>query len=207
MCEKILSAYITNLGKYTEGELVGAWLDFPTTEFEIRMTLREIGVDGKSYEEIFISDYESNITGLCSCLGEYENLYALNYLAEKIEESDCTTEQIEALIDFGEYTGSIEELVTLLDNTDCFVMYSEIQNDYDLGYYYIHEMGLLQEMKDSVLANYIDYEAYGRDVRLEEGGVYTVNGYYVCMIDGFNVDSDCLAEVIQSRVQDIRAIA
>lgn len=206
MCEKILSAFVTNLGKYSEGELIGAWLDFPTTDFELKMTLLEIGIN-KQYEEVFITDYESDIEGLCGCLGEYENLYALNFLAEKIEESGCTTEQIEALIDYGECTGSLEELVTLLDNVDCFLMYSEVENDYDLGYYYIHELGLLQEMKDSVLANYIDYEAYGRDVRLEEGGVYTVNDYYVCMIDGFNVDSDYLSEVIQNGTHNMRAIA
>ena len=34
MYEKLISAYVTNLGKYTEGELVGKWLDFPTTQTE-----------------------------------------------------------------------------------------------------------------------------------------------------------------------------
>lgn len=27
------------------------------------------------------------------------------------------------------------------------------------------------------LANYIDYESYGRDIRLNEGGIHTKNGY------------------------------
>ena len=136
MYEKILSAYVTNLGKYNEGELVGKWLDFPTTQKEINKVLHEIGIDGIRYEEIFITDYESNICRLTECFGEYESLFALNYLAEKIQESDSTIEEVEALLDFGEYTGSIEELVTLLDNTDCFMMYAEVENDYELGYYY-----------------------------------------------------------------------
>lgn len=59
MYEKILSAYVTNLGKYTEGELVGKWLDFPTTQKEINKVLHEIGIDGIRYEEIFITDYEA----------------------------------------------------------------------------------------------------------------------------------------------------
>ena len=59
MYEKILSAYVTNLGKYNEGELVGKWLDFPTTQKEINTVLKEIGIDGIRYEEIFITDYES----------------------------------------------------------------------------------------------------------------------------------------------------
>ncbi len=27
------------------------------------------------------------------------------------------------------------------------------------------------------LRNYIDYESYGRDIRLTEGGIHTANGY------------------------------
>ena len=89
------------------------------------------------------------------------------------------------MIEYGEYTGSIEELITLVDNTDCYLIYHDIQDDFDLGYHLIEEMGLLQDWKASgnPLANYIDYEAYGRDVRLEQGGVLTENGYYVALID------------------------
>lgn len=207
MYEKILSAFVTNLGKYNEGELVGKWLDFPTTQKEIDTVLHEIGIDGIGYEEIFITDYESDISGLTEPLGEYENLYTLNYLAEKIQESDCTFEELEALLDFGEYTSSVEELVTLIENTDCFLIYNEIENDYDLGSYYVHELGMIQEIKDSVLSNYIDYEAYGRDVRLSEGGVYTNNGYYVCMIDTPSVQSEEVWGEIQHRKEDMKQIA
>ncbi|HJB39136.1 MAG TPA: antirestriction protein ArdA, partial [Candidatus Ruthenibacterium avium] len=169
MYENIISAYVTNLGKYNEGELVGQWLRFPATQEKIRNVLREIGIDGVQYEEIFITDYESDICGLTDCFGEYESLYALNLLAEKIAESSCAFEVLEALLELGECTGSIEELIALIDHTDCFLMYTEVENDYDLGYYYIHEMGLLEDIKESTLSRYIDYEAYGRDVRIEEG--------------------------------------
>jgi len=191
MYEKVLSAYVTNLGKYTEGQLVGRWVDFPTTSQEIQRVLREIGIDGVRYEEIFITDYHSDILGLTDCLGEYESISMLNYLACKIQASDCDIEQLEALLEFGEYTGSVTELITLLDNTDCFVMYGDIKDDYDLGYYLIHEAGLYGEMQEKmgVLANYIDYEAYGRDVRLEESGLYTGSDYYVCMISSPTVSN------------------
>lgn len=207
MYEKILSAYVTNLGKYVEGELVGKWLDFPTTQKEIDTVLREIGIDGVRYEEFFITDYESNISGLTESLGEYESLYALNYLAEKIQESDCTFEELEALLDFAAYTGSIEEIVALLDNMDCFIIYSGVETDYDLGYYYVHELGLLEELKGSTLARYFDYEAYGRDIRLEEGGVYTQNGSYVCMLSDFHIQSADIQKEIQRVREDMRLTA
>lgn len=182
---KILSAFITNLGKYTEGELVGKWVDFPITNEELQKVLQEIGIDGIRYEEIFFTDYESDITGLTACLGEYESIRLLNCLAMKLEESDCDTDELAAMIEYGEYTNIIEELITLLDNTDCYMVCHDMQNDFDLGYHLIEEMGLLQEWRASgnPLANYIDYEAYGRDVRLEQSGVLTENGYYVALID------------------------
>lgn len=182
---KILSAFITNLGKYTEGELVGKWVDFPITNEELKTILQEIGIDGIRYEEIFVTDYESDIAGLTACLGEYESISLLNCLVMKLEESGRDTEELEAMIELGEYTESIEELITLADNTDCYMVYRDIQDDYDLGYYFIEETGLLQEWRASgnPLANYIDYEAYGRDVRLEQGGIFTEGGCYVCMVD------------------------
>lgn len=185
MYEKVLSAFIVNLGKYVEGELVGKWVDFPTTEKELERALQEIGIDGIRYGEIMIADYDSEIDGLTDCLGEYESLSMLNCLAYKITEADCSIGQFEALLELGLYTGSIEELLILLENTDCFMIYEDIEDDYDLGYYFIQEMGLIQELSamGSVLANYIDFEAYGRDVRIEQGGIYTSGNYYVCLID------------------------
>lgn len=198
MYEKILSAYVTNLGKYNEGELIGKWLSFPTTQKEIDKVLQEIGIDGVLYEEIFITDYESNISGLTECLGEYESLYALNFLAQKIQDMDLSMEELGALLDFGAYTGNVSEIVSLIDNADCFLIYAEVENDYDLGSYYIHELGMIQEIKNSVLSNYIDYESYGRDVRLEEGGVYTKNGFYVCMLSDIDIQSEDIHEEIQN---------
>lgn len=182
MQNTILSAYVTNLGKYVEGELVGKWVNFPTTDEEIQEVLREIGIDGVRYEEIFITDYESDIEGLSDCLGEYENLSLLNYLASKIQESDCSIEQLEAIFEFGEYTGSVAEILSLLDQTDCFILYEGIDNDYELGEYLANETGLFSEVEDSILTRYFDYESYGRDVQLEEGGMYTQHGY-IALID------------------------
>ena len=52
----LFEAYITNLGKYNEGELVGETLKFPTTTEEVQGLLKRIGVDGVRYHTI--SRYE-----------------------------------------------------------------------------------------------------------------------------------------------------
>ena len=56
------AAFITNLGKYNEGELVGEWVKFPTTAEELKEVFKRIGIGqkddfGQPYEEWFITDY------------------------------------------------------------------------------------------------------------------------------------------------------
>ena len=46
----LFETYITNLGKYNEGELVGETLKFPTTTEEVQALLKRIGVDGVWYQ-------------------------------------------------------------------------------------------------------------------------------------------------------------
>lgn len=57
----------------------------------------------------------------------------------------------------------------------CYDIYPDIHDHDDLGRYYIEELDAMQVPEH--LRNYIDYEAYGRDVALEEGGEFTDLGY------------------------------
>ena len=110
----ILEAYITNLGKYAERQLVGDTLKFPTTTEEVQALLKRIGVDGVRYEEIFITSFDSDVLGLHEHLGEYENIDELNYLAALLSDMDQSDlEKFEAVIDAGEYTGSVKDLINL----------------------------------------------------------------------------------------------
>ena len=83
------AAFVTNLGKYNEGELVGEWVKFPTTAEEMKQVFDRIGIGktgdfGQVYEEWFITDYDCYVDGLYDKLGEYESLDELNYLASKL---------------------------------------------------------------------------------------------------------------------------
>ena len=96
------AAFITNLGKYNEGSLVGEWVKFPTTAEELQKVFERIGIGskddfGQPYEEWFITDYDCYVDGLYDKLGEYENLDELNYLASKLDEmSQGEYEQFQA---------------------------------------------------------------------------------------------------------------
>ena len=175
------AAFITNLGKYNEGELVGEWVKFPTTAEELKEVFKRIGIGqrddfGQPYEEWFITDYDCYVDGLYDKLGEYENLDELNYLASKLDEmSDSEYAQFQAGMEMGDHCGSLQEIINLTENLDCYEIYPNIEDYDDLGRYYIEELEVMQVPEH--LQNYIDYEAYGRDVAMDENGSFTDQGY------------------------------
>ena len=175
------AAFITNLGKYNEGELVGEWVKFPTTAEEMKEVFKRIGIGqkddfGNPYEEWFITDYDCYVDGLYDKLGEYESLDELNYLASKLEEmSDSEYAQFQAGMEMGDHCGSLQEIINLTENLDCYEIYPNIEDYDDLGRYYIEELDAMQVPEH--LQNYIDYEAYGRDVAMDENGSFTDQGY------------------------------
>ena len=175
------AAFITNLGKYNEGELVGEWVKFPTTAEEMKEVFKRIGIGqrddfGQPYEEWFITDYDCYVDGLYDKLGEYESLDELNYLASKLDEmSDSEYAQFQAGMEMGDHCGSLQEIINLTENLDCYEIYPHIEDYDDLGRYYIEELEVMQVPEH--LQNYIDYEAYGRDVAMDENGSFTDQGY------------------------------
>lgn len=179
-----IDAFVTNLGRYNEGFLDGEFLKLPATTEEVQALFQRIHVDGVQYEEIFITDYETNISGLYDCLPEYADLDELNYLAALLDDlGNGDREKFEAALSCGDHTSSLKELINLTQNLDCYEYYPGICDEDDLGRYIIDEMGAMEVPE--YLENYIDYEAYGRDVSLEDGGTFTENGYIVDTGDRF----------------------
>jgi antirestriction protein len=167
---------VTNLGKYNEGQLVGAPLKFPTTTEAVQDLLKRIGIDGVRYEEIFITEFESDVLGLYDHLGEYESIDELNHLACLLSElSQDELAVFEAVMDSGEYTGSVKDLINLSQNLDSYSFYSDVHTEEDLGRMYLQELEAVPVPEH--LIDYIDYEAYGRDARINEGGHFAPGGY------------------------------
>ena len=171
----LFEAYITNLGKYNEGELVGETLKFPTSPQEVQALLKHIGVDGIRYEEFFITSFDGDVLGLYDYLGEYENLDELNHLACLLSELDQgELEKFEAALNIGAHTSSVADIINLAQNLDCFEFYPDIETEEDLGRYWAEDLPIPAELKD-----YFDYGAYGWDVSINEGGHFAPGGYIV----------------------------
>ncbi|MFS9149987.1 antirestriction protein ArdA [Streptococcus infantis] len=124
------------------------------------------GYEGEEIEVTFDS-----IEGLPDLDCERLTLDLANELAEKLEDID---EDI--VLSFIESESSDPKVLAITEFDDCS-LYPDLATDRELGEYLVEDMGV--ELSREQLERYLDYEKYGRDVRLEEGGSFVDRGYFV----------------------------
>ena len=169
-----MKIFITNLGRYNEGYLVGKWVKLPVCEEVLDKVLKEIGID-EYYEEYFITDYENEIIGIGDVISEYSSVQALNELAQRLEDlSDDEADKLGAVLEY-EACRSVSEVLELLDKLDEFDLLTDVTDDEELGYYYAEEYRCIDIPEH--IQPYFDYEKFGRDVRLQSCCLYTSYGF------------------------------
>lgn len=112
-----------------------------------------------------------SIEGLPTLNCEDLTLDLANSIAENVEDVD---EDI--VLSVIETESSDPSYLDSYDFDDCY-LYPEVTTDRDLGEYLVEELGV--ELSKEKLLLYLDYEKFGRDVRLEEGGSFVDKGYFV----------------------------
>lgn len=160
-----MQVYISNLGKYNEGELVGAWFQPPIDLEEMK---EKIGLTG-DYEEYAIHDYE-----LPFSIEEYTPISEINHLCALVEELEGTAVYKELSTIQSMWFSNLDEL---FDNKDNIIYYRDCESMSDVAAYYVEETGQLGEVP-SKLQNYIDYQSLGRDMELEGNFLVTSNGVF-----------------------------
>lgn len=169
-----IKIFLTNLGKYNEGELVGEWIDLPVDD-DFEQAFEDIGIsdepdeNGNYYEEYFITDYEAPFK-----IGEYDNIYELNEMAEELETVDIDENIFEAIL---EECGDPEEAIQIANDGDYSVWYCNPRYDGALAECVIDELGMPLDPD-----YYFDYDEFGRDLRLD--------GYYDELIDDYRSQGD-----------------
>lgn len=163
----MLKIFLTNLGKYNEGHLIGEWVSLPINNDKLEEVKKRIGIN-KNYKEIFITDYECDMDGVK--VNEFDNIEELNEMAETLEELDETDEEIiRAIISMGY---SINEAI---DKKDDVMIFYDCNDMEDVAMQYCKECGILDEMPEH-LQSYFDFVAYGRDLEIEGKFIFTNNG-------------------------------
>ena len=150
----MMKIFLTNLGKYNEGELIGEWVELPVSQEELQEVFKRIGIN-EEYEEYFITDYECDF-------------YEVG--AERIEELDEEESKVvKALMSELGYT--LDEAIEKVNNGD-YRIYSDCDNMTDIAYQVVEECGYLNNVPDNV-ARYFDYESFGRDLGIEGTYIFT----------------------------------
>lgn len=174
-----IEGFITNLGKYNEGELIGKWIEFPISDDELQNVLKEIGCyyvddDGVEhnveYEEYFFTDWNNDIA---FDFGEYPNLEEVNEFAERVEAlSESEQEYIELLMDG--HTSDINEALDIIEGGN-YAIWNDCTNMADVAERQAEEYCLLDGVP-SWAQCYIDFEKWGRDLDIE--GTYLAGDDY-----------------------------
>lgn len=160
-----MRVYIANLGKYNEGELVGDWFTPPIDWDDLK---ERIGLNSE-YEEYAIHDWELPFE-----ISEYTSIDEINCLCSMAEEL-ASTDIGEAINDIQKaFFSSFEELY---EHKDDIVYYPGCSDMSDVAYYLIDDCNILGEIPENV-RNYINYEAYARDLEINYSFVVTNNGVF-----------------------------
>lgn len=170
--ERRIAIYLTNLHKYNNGILCGEWVKLPVSEDKLESVLRRIGIN-KFCSEYFITDYETLLSNLH--ISEYASIDDLNEFAERVNGlADHDYEKLAAVLEC-EGSMSIVEILEIIDDLDNFDLLADVEDDEALGEYYADVGCIFHNIPDSI-QRYFDFEAYGRDIRLESNLCFTSYG-------------------------------
>lgn len=166
MCE--MKAYITNLGKYNEGCLVGKWIDFPIDEDDFESELESIGVkENTMYEEWFVTDYDCSLFNMYDAFGEYPSIDDINEVAEALEDNES---EFTALMEVYSYTDALKCL-----KSENYTFYEGMTLE-DVAYELVEECYELPE----IAQRYFDYKAFARDLGYDGYCETSTGVIYIC---------------------------
>ncbi|MBO7184005.1 MAG: antirestriction protein ArdA [Bacteroidales bacterium] len=170
----MLNIFVNTWGNYNEnGADGGAWITLPKDADELQELLEQIAENmGDTDPEFAIHDYEWTCEWEGFEISEYANIEELNEFCQRLSElNDYESKVYAAAV---EYYG--RENVEI-DEIDEFNLYTDITDNYDLGYYWAVESGCYNTDELGTLGRYIDYEGFGRDIALEADGGFTTYGF------------------------------
>ena len=165
----MFNIYLTNLGKYNEGYLLGKWVSLPMDSDELETVADSLR--DPQHEELFVTDFENDYGVEVKEFYGYEEL---NELAERLEEQayNWSAEIVAAVVD---YYGDTADALDVLERGSLYV-YDACYTMEEVAARYCEECGVLDSVTEH-LRYYFDFDLFGRDMELEGHFQKYENGY------------------------------
>ena len=167
-----MTIYITDLGAYNQGYLIGEHISLPMDEDDLKSKIDEIlSIGAKAcgdteHEEIFITSFECDFMEI----GEYDDPYKLNEIAQKMERMNDHFKKITKFLLSNNLVSNLNEAIEEAEN----VIIHENTTMEDISYEYVNECYDLDSLP-SIISNNIDYKSIARDMEIE-GRYFEVDG-------------------------------
>lgn len=207
---KVFSVFAQNLGAYSEGNIVGDWIDLPQKKEVIDRFLKEkvkIYNDNQEYEIADTDEFPFEYKII-----QYANLHEINKLA--VIYSLLDEQQIEAVKGYceniGKFDMDIQELLNVCMQSG-FISYYQycfegieyctmFSKEEKYGYTLAEENGIHKLLVDNNIEYCFDFEKYGRDASINNNITLLENGY-LDLSDTLNLQAFSKEE-IQEKVDE-----
>ena len=176
--DALIRVAITDLAAYNAGRLNFVWVSFPRSKESINEAILSIGIDGTpDHEEIFFADYSAP-KGIR--IEEFATTSEINEMAEKLDAA--IEERGEKDVMNALEILSVEELYEAdwkFFEFDRYAVHMKSEHE-ALGMYIAEYYGIfdrLDKETEELFSSYFNYERYGRDFAIKDGGNFTKDGY------------------------------
>ena len=173
------SILIDSRSRMETGEQGGVWLAMPATAEQLQDAMRSVGITADNPQDFIINGFAN--TEDCPfdvplAVIQSGSMDELNYLGNLLSmQSDEDRAKFAAAVTHGERSGNLKDLINLAQNLDCYWLYPTVRTEEDYGYYLIDELDELELPEEA--KKYFMYENYGRDAAINDGGLFTEQGY------------------------------
>lgn len=174
-----MTIYITDLGAYNNGYLIGEHISLPMDEDDLKSKIDKIlSIGAKAcgdteHEEIFITDFECDFMEI----GEYDDPYKLNEIAAKMERMNDHFKKITKFLLSNNLVSCLNQAIEESEN----VIVHENSTLENVAYEFVNECYDLDSLP-SIISSNIDYKSIARDMEIEgryfevEGDIYEYLG-------------------------------
>lgn len=192
MSDYVFYAEIVNASEYRKQNRGQAkLLYFPTDKETVKKTLENIGLSaGTANNNYIFKNYVSRLYDDTLPFPISADINELNELAKLIQGmDDYEAEVFFRAVDAKEHISDVADLINLAHNTECYNIVWDISSWDGVGAYYAEKAGFgKDDMGD--LADYFDYEAYGKDYAAQNGGYFLGDVFLETNCADFTIEYD-----------------